>query len=56
VTTTDEEITVPFGKPQQEPRPPADPAAANMLIAAALRDGDPNGDSLPREDGAPTRA
>lgn len=46
---------VPFGKPQQSPKPPADPHRANMFIAAALRDGDPNDDSGNKADGAPYR-
>jgi hypothetical protein len=53
--TSQGEVSVPFAEPQRAPKPPANPAAANMLIAAALREGDPNGDSLPRADGAPTR-
>jgi hypothetical protein len=52
---TQGEVALPFAEPQRDPKPPADPAAANRLLAAALRDGDPNGDSLPRENGAPTR-
>lgn len=55
VTAQDQEVSVPFGEPQRDPRPPADPAAANMLMAAALRDGNPHGDTLPRQDGAPVR-
>lgn len=50
-----DDVQTPFKEPQRPPTPPKDPAAANAAIAAALRDGNPEGDTLPREDGAPTR-
>lgn len=50
-----DEVLTPFAEPQRPPQPPRDPSSANALIASALRDGNPEGDSLPREDGAPVR-
>lgn len=46
---------VPFGEPQRPPQPPADTRRTRIMLAQALGEGDPNGDSLPREDGAPYR-
>lgn len=52
---TVETAAMPFAEPQKPPTPPSDPTRANTVLAAAMRDGDPNGDTLPRADGAPTR-
>jgi hypothetical protein len=52
---TVETAAMPFAESQKPPTPPADTTRANAALAAAFRDGDPNGDNLPRADGAPTR-
>lgn len=49
------DVQTPFKEPQRPPTPPKDPSTARAAMAAALRDGNPEGDTLPREDGAPTR-